>query len=1309
VDWWNQDQGGNWWDRQPADTTTAPPQGFFGGIVHGVESAGSFFGGIAKAGANVAKSIIGIVPQAVKDFETTVGTFKDMATAVVGQHQANQIIDEANQKRHQLQADYDAKRISLDDFNQGIQQLQGQLQKNQQNLQAEGINKRDAAKSAAASANTVLNIGTLGFGGLAEQGVKTAAKLGIGGAEDLGARLAEEKAVQAAAGAAANRTAAGAASTVGKNLLEGGALGAGYGALAPIEQQGSQATPEEIWRSALTGGALGGVLSGGSTLLDRNVREGLGKAPGALREANAKAGEGGYVAPFAPPGGEAHPPADQVLNTAQEIASEYKSPADYITQTAKNALESEKGNRGGVINPATGTRSTEHAPWYSDYFASTGRAPTLQATKDIVEQGLRSGRGVNGLVAPEESAAYHILQDREQGLQQTIKEGPPADLAGQYTSDLQGKPAQRQLKLGNAKGKFPDTSLPTPAAPEAFPPNQRGFFRNVRTAETTAPELKQAVADVNPQTYSDITTNRELVQKAVSDVAENPNAIRDKVLSGNELSDQDVVSGLHLMGQYQRAGQTADAVRLADALDTNLRAHGRAVQAASVLNRLTPEGVLRFAANRFEKAREDVSAGRGFGKGAGSEQKVAKEIQGTIENAGTVTTKNVQKAVRGAAKAAEGKSSTGEKIAKNVEKMASPTVKKKADILVKEITKKVKQEMLDSPKKPVRSPLDVMREVFARNQEAQDAFPEAQRILMDKAKNNPEMQAVLQKFFDSELGHPAAGSTINAAIKEQLVKSETKISDIITKSWNGQRQSIDEVALDLTKEGFDPEAAKTIAKEVTDRLKAQTVVAKQAALQRLSREAPKRTKAMYVDKVSKLSNLGALDNHDYLELARARLKLPQLTTETAAKISSLAQKMQDLAPGAERDAVRREIYKTINESIPKTFGQKVDEVLSAPKALQASTDISGVLHQGGVLGARFPKEFKTAFGRQVTYFKSAEAFNQRMSAIRLDPLYETASRARLALTGVEGAEEAFASQLPERIPIAGKLVKASDRAYTGALTDLRFMSFKHIAQDLKDAGIDITSFSDEQLQSLGKFINTASGRGSGPKGGLFEKVAPALNRTLFSPRLWKSRLDMLNPVYYAKLDPIARKYALQSAGSFAGIAATVLGLASAMGAKVETDPRSSDYLKIRVGDTRYDILGGFQQDLVFAWREISGEKKSSTTGDITDLTSGQFGSANRLSILSDLVQNKENPVLSTGADILRGTDAQGKPINVPTALGSLALPLSIQDTYSVAKASNPLQALLTGAIPSAIGVGVNTYAAPDDSPYQKYLASLSGG
>lgn len=382
----------------------------------------------------------------------------------------------------------------------------------------------------------------------------------------------------------------------------------------------------------------------------------------------------------------------------------------------------------------------------------------------------------------------------------------------------------------------------------------------------------------------------------------------------------------------------------------------------------------------------------------------------------------------------------------------------------------------------------------------------------------------------------------------------------------------------------------------------------------------------------------------------------------------------------------------------KNFGV---QVLGMPKSVMASFDLSGGARQGGVLGSRFPKIWGNAQKESVKYFASSDAYKKSLEEIASRENASIYKKMGLNLASAGGHEEQFASTLAEKIPVAGRGVAASDRAYTGGLSRLRADVADHLLGVLKQEGRELN---DKELKSLGQFINTASGRGNL---GSLEKHAQSLGEALFSPRLWKSRLDMLNPAYYAKLKGPARKYALQSAGSFAAIAGAVLGLAVAAGASVETDARSSDFLKIKVGDSRYDILGGFQQNLVFAWRQLSGQKKSSTTGAVTDLNSGKYGAANRLSVLSDLIRNKENPVLSAGQQILKGTDKSGNPVNPLTTIGNLFVPLNIQDTYDTAKSTGSLpKALLKSTVPGTVGIGVNTYGLKDINPTNKQKAYI---
>lgn len=886
---------------------------------------------------------------------------------------------------------------------------------------------------------------------------------------------------------------------------------------------------------------------------------------------------------------------------------------------------------------------------------------------------------------------------------------PPVDKTANVISDV-STPAKTALP--------PTTSIVDATVPKAPVEKQRKFLETTQKSDIITPEAKQKIADTTPQTYTQ-KPNQKLVDKSQAIAPDQRQAVKEDLLSKEHYTDQDVANSAELIrniSSEQKAAKEAgdtilaeskadEAAKLAVVIDTKLRASGRTVQAASLFNRLTPEGQLKFTAQKIGRAAEKADKYNKAGKVAG-------DIQKTVEDAGqidrNIVTQAVKDSANGTKKTAEDLT-TGEKVAKKVETAVTPQVKKKADILVDEITKKIKQEQLTPlPKAQKKSPTEILKEVFSRNKEAQDAFPEAQRILRDKFKDNPEAMKTLDKFFNSELGLPAASTTIDSAIKEQLIKNETKISQIIHDSWSNQKQSVEDVAKNLTANGFDEQSAKTIAKEVTDRLNTQVATAKQKAIEGLASKVPKTGQTTYAEKITKLSNLGVLDKQDYLDLARGKLKLPHLTSELAGKVSEMAQKLQALPDGSpEQYLVAQEIGELIAGATPMTKGKIVSEVGGAPRALLSSGDISSMGRQGLVLGTRFPKQYKDAFGKQVKYLGDEKHFKEDMAKIASDPLYKQADESGLALTGVsKRPEEAYEStilesKLAKKLGI-GHLVGKSNRSYTGALTNLRFDVFKNIVNDMKTAGKEM---SKEELDSLAYYINVSTGRGGKP-GGWLDKNGAALSQGLFSPQLWASRLKPLSLKYYYDLKGPARKLALQNAGTFAGVAGSVLTLAALAGAQVETDARSSDFLKIKVGDTRYDILGGFQQNLVFAHRLITGEKKSTRNGAITELAP-KYGGADRFTLLFDLIQNKEAPVPATISRVLKQQDRAGNDLTIGGEIAGLTIPLSMQETFDQVKKKGIVG--IPGSLPGYVGLGSQTYGISDIKPSDKqeeYLTKL---
>ena len=183
------------------------------------------------------------------------------------------------------------------------------------------------------------------------------------------------------------------------------------------------------------------------------------------------------------------------------------------------------------------------------------------------------------------------------------------------------------------------------------------------------------------------------------------------------------------------------------------------------------------------------------------------------------------------------------------------------------------------------------------------------------------------------------------------------------------------------------------------------------------------------------------------------------------------------------------------------------------------------------------------------------------------------------------------------------------------MNKLRADTVDDIVSQAKKSGVELTP---NLLDSAARFVNSASGRGDL---GVLNKAATVLNAAFFSPRLIASRLNLLNPVYYSKLDPFVRKEALKSVLSSAGIITGIATMAKLGGLDVGTDPRSADFLKVKSGNTRWDIGGGFAQYIRLIAQLVTGEKISSTTGRKMTVGEG-YKPMTRLGIVGDFLGRK---------------------------------------------------------------------------------------
>lgn len=407
-------------------------------------------------------------------------------------------------------------------------------------------------------------------------------------------------------------------------------------------------------------------------------------------------------------------------------------------------------------------------------------------------------------------------------------------------------------------------------------------------------------------------------------------------------------------------------------------------------------------------------------------------------------------------------------------------------------------------------------------------------------------------------------------------------------------------------------------------------------------------------------------------------------------------------------AFGKEIVESVmsRRSLWEKLGEGLTELMNLPRALTTSFDMSAPLRQGIVLGIHKPKQAISAAKDMVKYFFKPDFYETAMDDIARMPNYDLMKKSKLALTetgeyaiGLVEREEAYMTNLAEHIPFVGKAVAASERAYVGFLNKLRADVFDDLAQEFMKGGY--TPKTNPQVYgSLADFINTATGRGGGK---ILEKYGPTLNTVFFSPRFQASRVQMLNPMWYAKQHPVVRKEAAKSFIKFVSTGIGALGLAKLGGAEVESDPRSADFGKIKIGNVRWDVWGGFQQWTRFISQMILGEVKSSKSGNVWKLGGETFPFKDRVDWATQFVESKLAPVPSLVDELLRGSSMMGEEITLERTAYDKFIPFYLQGLVE-AYGEMGWSAIPSVGVPSFFGVGVQVY---DSSSTKKSGATPS--
>lgn len=480
-----------------------------------------------------------------------------------------------------------------------------------------------------------------------------------------------------------------------------------------------------------------------------------------------------------------------------------------------------------------------------------------------------------------------------------------------------------------------------------------------------------------------------------------------------------------------------------------------------------------------------------------------------------------------------------------------------------------------------------------------------------------------------------------------------------------------------------------------------------------------------IEKMDKVLN--ASDQRSFLEDLAAKKLGTDVTFEEAKTIASLSKKLTDakeaikpdepagsparLDYGAKYVALQnymhelklsnaetgiKAVLETAKTSPRQAVVDSISKLAGVAKGLKASFDNSFGGRQGFRAIFTNPKLWATNFAHSFEYIAKqlgkSPSDNTVINAVKADIF----SRPN-ALNGIYKAmkldvgldtEEAYPSTLPEKIPGIGRLYKASEVAYNGMAIRLRADIADQVIKVAENNGHDLTD--KLNAESLGRLVNSLTGRGSL---GSLEKVGKTVNTLFFSPKSLKASFDFLTLHVGDEMSAYSRMQAAKNLLKVTAGIAVIMGVANALKpGSAELDPRSADFGKIRVGDTRFDISGGMLSLATLAARLVTLSSKSSTTGKVSPLNSGKFGSQTAFDVVSNFATNKASPLGSVLLDYLRGQDHNNNKPTLGNEAQNLLVPLpvtNVQELMSNPKAANPLIAEMF----DAIGIVTNTYSA----------------
>lgn len=397
------------------------------------------------------------------------------------------------------------------------------------------------------------------------------------------------------------------------------------------------------------------------------------------------------------------------------------------------------------------------------------------------------------------------------------------------------------------------------------------------------------------------------------------------------------------------------------------------------------------------------------------------------------------------------------------------------------------------------------------------------------------------------------------------------------------------------------------------------------------------------------------------------------------------------------------------------------------KGLKATADFSAMLRQGILLGSRNPVEYAKATVDMHKFAFSSKEYQNWRDVLESTDDFIYMMEDGLEITDTSGdvlrGEERFVGNLLAtkimadglNVNVVGIVTKGSERAYGGFLNSLRVSVYRKIVAQHEAMGYTRQK-NPKLFKNIAKFVNNATGRGSMTTDRRFAKV---LNAIFFSPRMITGMVGVVRDMTRKDSTRYLRGQAATSLITFIGYQFIMKQLIiSAYGLLVypfledddeekddvftaDYNPVSTDFNKLTIGNTRYDLSSGWGIAARTLSRFVLNEKSSGIGAPNVDYS--DLNNQTAFGEVGQFFENKMSPLASQLWKLKLGehpTEFYGdiKDATTYDYMQALFIPITISELTDGVMEKTPKSKIFFDTVLNGYGVSVQNY---DSSPKEK--------